>query len=72
MMDSIAEVKRCNCVLSCKMFGIWFLQDRNVHGMKLVEGEGNAYDGGKPVEGDRFNTVYILVRSLPLLDQDSL
>ena len=30
--------------------------------MKLVEGEGNAYDSrGKALEGDVFNTVFIVV-----------
>ena len=33
-----------------------------MHGMKLVEGEGNDFVGGKPLEGDRINTVYVLVR----------
>ena len=33
-----------------------------MHNMKLVEGEGNAYDSsGKALEGDRFNTVFIVV-----------
>ena len=42
-------------------------QERNVHNMKLVEGEGNAYDSsGKALEGDRFNTVFIVV-SVPRL-----
>ena len=37
-------------------------QERNVHGMKLIEGEGNTYDSrGKALEGDRFNTVFIVV-----------
>lgn len=48
----------------------WFLlggQERNVHGMKLVEGQGNEYQGGQPLEDDRFNTVYVLVCCLPLL-----
>ena len=35
-----------------------------MHGMKLVEGEGNTYDSkGKALEGDRFNTVFIVVRN---------
>lgn len=29
--------------------------------MKLVEGEGNAFVNGKPLEDDKFNTVYVLV-----------
>ena len=38
-----------------------------MHNMKLVEGEGNAYDSsGKALEGDRFNTVFIVV-SVPRL-----
>ena len=37
-------------------------QERNVQGMKLVEGEGNTYDSnGKALEGDKFNTVFIVV-----------
>ncbi len=41
-------------------------QERNVHGMKLVEGEGNAYDSrGKALEGDVFNTVFIVVSIIP-------
>ena len=33
-----------------------------MHGMKLIEGEGNTYDSrGKALEGDRFNTVFIVV-----------
>ncbi|CAL5228143.1 g11222 [Coccomyxa viridis] len=37
------------------------LQERNVHEMKLVEGEGNTYDShGKALEGDKFNTVFIV------------
>ena len=40
----------------------WSRQERNVHGMKLIEGEGNTYDSrGKALEGDRFNTVFIVV-----------
>ena len=43
-------------------------QERNVHNMKLVEGEGNAYDSsGKALEGDRFNTVFIVVSVSRLL-----
>ena len=42
-------------------------QERNMHNMKLVEGEGNAYDSSrKALEGDRFNTVFIVV-SVPRL-----
>lgn len=34
--------------------------------MKLVEGEGNAYDSrGKALEGDVFNTVFIVVSIIP-------
>ncbi len=34
-----------------------------MHNMKLVEGKGNAYDhNGKALEGDKFNTVFIVVR----------
>ena len=45
-------------MLTCLLPG----QERNVHGMKLVEGEGNAYDSrGKALEGDVFNTVFIVV-----------
>jgi len=41
-------------------------QERNVHGMRLVEGEGNAYDSrGKALEGDVFNTVFIVVSIIP-------
>ena len=36
-----------------------------MHGMKLVEGQGNEYQGGRPLEDDRFNTVYVLVCFLP-------
>ncbi|BDA44563.1 probable peptide methionine sulfoxide reductase MsrA [Coccomyxa sp. Obi] len=36
------------------------LQERNVHNMKLVEGEGNAFVDGKPLEDDKFNTVYVV------------
>lgn len=36
------------------------LQERNVHNMKLVEGEGNAFQDGKALEGDKFNTVYVV------------
>ncbi len=36
-----------------------------MHGMKLVEGQGGGWEGGRPLEDDRFNTVYVLVR-LPL------
>ncbi len=37
-------------------------QERNVHQMKLVEGAGNTYDSnGKALEGDKFNTVFIVV-----------
>ena len=33
-----------------------------MHGMRLIEGEGNTYDSrGKALEGDRFNTVFIVV-----------
>ena len=38
-----------------------------MHGMKLVEGQGNEYQGGRPLEDDRFNTVYVLGCCLPLL-----
>ena len=41
-------------------------QERNVHGMKLVEGEGNTFDSnGKALEGDKFNTVFIVVSFHP-------
>ena len=36
-------------------------QERNVHGMKLVAGDGNEYVGGRATEGDTFNTVYVVV-----------
>lgn len=36
-------------------------QERNVHKMNLVEGEGNAFVDGKPLEDDKFNTVHVLV-----------
>lgn len=40
--------------------------------MKLVEGEGNTYDSnGKAQEGDKFNTVFIVVCE-PLCKFDSL
>ena len=33
-----------------------------MYGMKLVEGEGNTFDSnGKALEGDKFNTVFIVV-----------
>jgi hypothetical protein len=31
--------------------------------MKLVEGKGNAYNEGRALEDDSFNTVYVLVRA---------
>ncbi len=38
-----------------------------MHEMKLVEGEGNTYDShGKALEGDKFNTVFIVVSLSPL------
>eukprot|EP00884_Botryococcus_braunii_P022626 jgi/Botrbrau1/9047/Bobra.0376s0023.1 len=36
------------------------LQERNVNGMRLVQGSGNEFLDGKPVEDDKINTVYIL------------
>ena len=37
------------------------LEEENIHGMRLVEGRGNAYRaGGRASEGDDFNTVWIV------------
>lgn len=36
------------------------VQERNVNGMKLVQGSGNEFLDGKPLEDDKINTVYIL------------
>ena len=43
------------------------MQERNVHKMNLVEGEGNAFVDGKPLEDDEFNKVHVLVSQLPSL-----
>lgn len=36
------------------------VQQENTIGMKLVEGQGNAYVGGKATEDDKINTVYVI------------
>ena len=39
---------------------IAWLQKQNVHGMDLLEGNGNLR--GQLLEGDKINTIYILVK----------
>lgn len=36
------------------------LQDENINNMRLLEGSGNEYRNGKPMEGDVINTVWIV------------
>ena len=47
-----------------KLTSVMGLQKQNIHGMKLVAGEGNV--PGQPKEDDRIGVIYILVSAFSL------
>lgn len=54
----------CDVSLLCLHIDVmaWTMQKQNVNGMKLVEGKGNM--PGRLKEGDKINTIYVLVCAL--------
>ena len=64
MSHQLSFVFKYHVNVNCRLTDVMGLQKKNIHGMKLVAGEGNV--PGQLKEDDRIGVIYVLVRTFSI------